>query len=118
MCVTDNFGVPSPKLYLPDVVATNDHLTFALHFSPPFNTHIQLVVRTMPTVVIFSDGVAIDKILGFEELADSMPPGQEDSWPTIVLARLLAAKGGINSKVIVDDDEVEANMQVCRHFGD
>eukprot|EP01032_Pedospumella_encystans_P025154 gene25154-28435_t len=65
----------------------------------------------MPTVVIFLDGVAIDKILGFEELADSMPPGQEDSWPTIVLARLLAAKGGINSKVIVDDDEVEANMQ-------
>ncbi len=66
----------------------------------------------MPTVVIFADGVAIDKILGFEGLADSMPPGQEDSWPTIVLARLLAAKGGINSKVIVDDDEVEANMQV------
>lgn len=77
--------------------------------------YLQLVVRTLPTVIIFLDGVAIDKILGFEGLADSMPAGQEDSWPTIVLARLLAEKGGINSKVIVDDDEIEANMQV-RHL--
>jgi len=66
----------------------------------------------MPTVVVFSDGVAVDKILGFEGLADAMPEGQEDAWPTIVLARLLASKGGINSQVIVDDDEVEAKMQV------
>jgi hypothetical protein len=65
----------------------------------------------MPTVVIFTDGVATEKILGFEGLADAMPVGQEDSWPTIVLARLLAAKGGINSKVIVDDDDVELQMQ-------
>jgi hypothetical protein len=72
---------------------------------------LQLLIRTMPTVVIFHDGVAADKIIGFEGLADAMPAGQEDAWPTIVLARLLAAKGGISSKVIVDDDEVEAQMQ-------
>ena len=35
----------------------------------------------------------------------------QDTWPTIVLARLLAAKGGINSAVIVDDDEIEAAMK-------
>jgi hypothetical protein len=74
--------------------------------------NLQLMIRTMPTVVIFSDGVAIDKILGFEGLADAMPEGQEDSWPTIVLARLLAAKCGINNSAIIDDDEIEANMQV------
>ena len=65
----------------------------------------------MPTVVIFHDGVATDKIIGFEGLADHMPEGQEDSWPTIVLARLLAEKGGINNAAIIDDDEVEAQMQ-------
>lgn len=72
---------------------------------------MQLLIRTMPTVVIFKDGVAADKIIGFEGLADKMPEGQEDAWPTIVLARLLAAKGGINSAAVVDDDEVEAQMK-------
>jgi hypothetical protein len=32
----------------------------------------------MPTVVIFRDGVAIDKIIGFDGLADGMPEGKED----------------------------------------
>lgn len=65
----------------------------------------------MPTVVIFSDGVAADKIIGFDGLTDKMPEGKEDEWPTIVLARLLATKNAINSSSIVDDDEVEANMK-------
>ena len=42
---------------------------------------------TMPTVVIFNDGVAVDKIIGFEGMGDRMPEGQEDSFPTIFLAR-------------------------------
>lgn len=61
----------------------------------------------MPTLVIFDDGVAIDKIIGFEGLADRMPEGKEDEWPTIVLARLLGEKGAINREAIVDDDGVE-----------
>jgi hypothetical protein len=65
----------------------------------------------MPTVVIFKDGVAVNKIVGFDELADTMPEGQEDSWPTIILARLLASKGAISNSVIVDDDEVEAQLK-------
>lgn len=69
------------------------------------------MVRTLPTTVIFHDGVATDKILGFKGLADKMPDGKEDEWPTIILARLLATKGGINNAVIVDDDEVEAQMK-------
>mmetsp|Transcript_21266 Transcript_21266/g.35622 ORF Transcript_21266/g.35622 Transcript_21266/m.35622 type:complete len:293 (+) Transcript_21266:98-976(+) len=71
----------------------------------------KLMVRTMPTVVIFKDGVAVDKILGFEELAEVMPEGEEDRWPTIVLARLLASKQAINAAAVVDDDEVEATMK-------
>jgi hypothetical protein len=65
------------------------------------------MIRTMPTLVIFDDGVAIDKIIGFEGLADKMPEGKEDEWPTIVLARLLGEKNAINRESIVDDDGVE-----------
>jgi hypothetical protein len=65
------------------------------------------MIRTMPTLVIFDDGVAIDKIIGFEGLADKMPEGKEDEWPTIVLARLLGEKNAINREAIVDDDGVE-----------
>lgn len=67
-----------------------------------------MTIRTIPTLVLFFDGVAKDKIIGFEGLADRMPPGKEDEWPTIVLARLLAAKMAINEDAVVDDDEVEA----------
>lgn len=69
------------------------------------------MIRTIPTVTLFTDGVARDKILGFEGLADGMPEGKEDEWPTIRLARLLGAKGAINKSAIVDDDEVEANLK-------
>lgn len=72
---------------------------------------LQLKVRTLPTVVVFKDGVAVDKIVGFEGLAEQMPEGREDEWPTILLARLLAAKGAIDSSAVVDDDEVEARMK-------
>lgn len=57
----------------------------------------------MPTVVIFDDGKAIDKIIGFEGLADDMPEGKEDEWKTPSLAHLLAAKGGIDAKNIIDE---------------
>ena len=53
------------------------------------------MIRTMPTLVIFYDGVAVDKIIGFEGLADKMPEGREDEWPTIILARLLGEKDAI-----------------------
>jgi len=37
--------------------------------------------------ITFNDGVAVDKIIGFEGMGDRMPEGQEDSFPTIFLAR-------------------------------
>jgi hypothetical protein len=67
----------------------------------------KLLIRTIPTVIIFFDGVAAEKIIGFEGLADGMPEGKEDEWPTIKLARLLGAKKAINKSAIVDDEEVE-----------
>jgi len=63
------------------------------------------------TIALFTDGVCTDKIIGFEGLADQMPEGKEDEWPTILLARLLASKQMIESSVIVDDDGIEAAMK-------
>ena len=57
---------------------------------------------------MFFDGVAKDKIIGFEGLADGMPEGKEDEWPTIKLARLLGSKDIINKEAIVDDEGIEA----------
>ena len=71
----------------------------------------KLIIRTMPTVVIFFDGVAADKIVGFEGLADQMPEGKEDEFPTIVVARLLGSKNAINKEAIVDDEGIEAAMK-------
>eukprot|EP01036_Dinobryon_divergens_P031300 gene31301-40672_t len=71
----------------------------------------KLKVRSMPTVVIFHDGVAIDKIIGFDGLADGMPEGKEDEWRTVTLAKLLASKKAIKKELIVDEDGEAANFQ-------
>lgn len=71
----------------------------------------KLKIRTMPTLVLFFDGVAVDKIVGFEGLCEQMPEGREDEWPTISLARLLGSKGIINANAVVDDEGIEAAMK-------
>lgn len=63
-------------------------------------------------MALFIDGIAADKILGFEGLSDGMPPGKEDEWPTIRLARLLASKNMLSKDHIVDDDEVEREARM------
>lgn len=67
----------------------------------------KLKIRTIPSVIIFFDGVAKEKIIGFEGLADLMPEGREDEWSTIALARLLGSKMAIDNEVIVDDEGIE-----------
>eukprot|EP01038_Epipyxis_sp_PR26KG_P009051 gene9051-12206_t len=78
----------------------------------------KLRVRSMPTVVIFFDGVASDKIIGFEGLADTMPEGKEDEWSTVTLARLLSSKNAIDKDRIVDPEgkaaEVKEKMESLR----
>lgn len=71
----------------------------------------KLKVRILPTLVLFFDGVAQDKLVGFDGLADNMPEGKEEEWPTIALARFLGSKNAINKALIVDDDGVEAAMK-------
>jgi thiol-disulfide isomerase/thioredoxin len=47
----------------------------------------KLAIRVMPTIVLFADGVAVDRIVGFEEL------GAKDDFGTIVLEKRIAMSG-------------------------
>ncbi|OQR87238.1 thioredoxin-like protein [Achlya hypogyna] len=82
----------------------------------------KLVIRVLPTIIYFKDGIASDdRIVGFEGLADDMRPGKEDEFPTVNLARRLAKVGAIEGS----DDEIEkadvgakkASIQVAYHSG-
>lgn len=66
-----------------------------------------MTIRTIPTLVLFFDGVAKDKILGFNGLCEGLEAGHEDEWRTIVLARLLGSKGIINEDNVIDEDQIE-----------
>ena len=46
----------------------------------------------MPTLVCFEDGIAIDRIVGFEEL------GEKDDFPTMNLIRRLVKVGMLMPK--------------------
>ena len=54
----------------------------------------------LPTIVMFIDGIAFDRIVGFEEL------GGEDEFPTMLLTRRLIKCGVIGAK-----NEVEGGKQ-------
>lgn len=73
----------------------------------------KLRIRMMPSLVFFEDGVAKGKQIGFEGLADDMPDGHEDEWPTIRLARYLAVNGMINPELIVDDDAEKQSAEAA-----
>ena len=47
----------------------------------------KLCIQTLPTLVLFEDGIAIDRVIGFEEL------GEEDDFPTMNLIRRLVKVG-------------------------
>lgn len=71
----------------------------------------KLIIRSIPTVVLFIDGIAADKIIGFQGLCDNMPEGHEDEWRTVTLANLLANKRMIKKELIIDDeDEKEKSL--------
>lgn len=63
----------------------------------------KLIIRTMPTLVCFINGVAVEKIMGFEGLSDTMPAGKEDQWPTVYLANLLADKNMVDRANVQDE---------------
>jgi hypothetical protein len=57
----------------------------------------KLQVKVLPTVVCFKDGIAIDRIVGFEEL------GGVDDFPTAAIEKRLAKAGMLLAKDDKDD---------------
>jgi len=51
----------------------------------------KLQVQMLPTIISFIDGVAVDRIIGFEEL------GGQDEFPTLVLTRRLIEGGCLSA---------------------
>lgn len=51
----------------------------------------KLQIQTLPTVICFMDGVAFDRIVGFDEL------GGVDEFPTLLLTRKLVKTGCIKA---------------------
>ncbi len=47
----------------------------------------KLAVKVLPTIVLFKDGIALDRIVGFEEF------GGSDDFKTEILAQRIAKKG-------------------------
>lgn len=47
----------------------------------------KLQVQVLPTIICFIDGVAVDRVVGFEDM------GNKDDFPTLLLARRLIRSG-------------------------
>ena len=71
--------------------------------TPFFTT--KLNVRVLPTVILFNDGKAINRIIGFADL------GMTDDFPTINLTRRL-----VNFKMIVPKNKAEKG-EISIHKG-
>ena len=60
----------------------------------------------LPTIILFENGVAIDRIIGFEEL------GGQDDFPTMNMIRRLVAGG-----VLIPKNKKEAGVMKLRKGG-
>lgn len=66
----------------------------------------------MPTVVLFNDGKAYDRVIGFDEL------GMKDEFPTINLTRRLVKAKIINAKNKSEAGEVSITKKIGRNMND
>lgn len=76
--------------------------------APFFVNKLQIVV--LPTIVLFKNGIAEDRIMGFEEL------GQRDDFKTVVLAKRLVEGGVIDRYDRGDDGDDEEQEVADRAF--
>ena len=66
----------------------------------------KLSVRTLPTLVIFKDGVVQDRLTGFQEMA--VDPAEPDKWHTSKLQAWIASTGAI--KFAMPSEEIRKEM--------
>ncbi|ERM94252.1 thioredoxin domain-containing protein PLP3A isoform X2 [Amborella trichopoda] len=70
----------------------------------------KLAVRTLPCVILFRKGIAVDRLVGFQDL------GGKDDFTTKALENLLIKKGIIeeNKEDKDEDEEVKSNRRTVR----
>ncbi|RYG62548.1 hypothetical protein EON64_17670 [archaeon] len=97
------------RLYIHSIL---NHRSLSIHILTLIPSYtFQLIIRTMPTVVCFVDGIAQDKVVGFEGLTEGLEEGHEDEWPTVRLARLLVSKHMLRKDLVLDEEEVAVQSQ-------
>lgn len=69
--------------------------------APFFITKLQ--IQVLPTVILFTNGIAGDRIVGFDEL------GGEDEFDTIVLTRKLVKAKIIDAKNKSEEGRIKIN---------
>jgi thioredoxin-like negative regulator of GroEL len=68
----------------------------------------KLQIKTLPTIILFIDGIAADRIVGFGDL------GNKDDFPTMALTRRLIKSGVIQAKT----KEEQGRVKIRRGKGD
>jgi thiol-disulfide isomerase/thioredoxin len=68
----------------------------------------KLVIKTLPTIVLFKDGIAIDRVIGFEEL------GGNDEFTTKQLEARLEKTGVLYSKDKLTQEEKQLQAHKAR----
>ena len=72
----------------------------------------KLNIQMLPTIICFCDGIAVDRICGFDEL------GGTDDFPTIVMTRALIATGCLMAKTRQERGEMKVKKGNRRHDSD
>lgn len=65
---------------------------------------VKLKVQTLPTLILFKDGKTIDRLVGFEDIADATSK-DPDNFPTSRLGYWLERRGAIEYEGPDSDDE-------------
>ena len=69
----------------------------------------KLQIQVLPTIILFDDGIAFDRVVGFEEL------GGEDDFPTMALTRRLVKTGVILGKNKTERGEMKISRRDRRN---
>ena len=70
----------------------------------------KLSIQTLPTIIMFMDGIAVDRIIGFEEL------GGKDDFPTMALSRLLVNSGVMKAKNKTEAGVMKTNRAKAKRY--
>lgn len=74
----------------------------------------KLMIRVLPTILAFHDGIAFDeRVVGFQDLTEGLPRGRESEFATSALVRKLVSIGVINIADDANDDDTLIVKKKC-----